>query len=280
MRPIFWLFLCLVILQCILIAFGQDGDEDDHDFAILDELEDRGCDGSCKAPGRDKVPEKKPKKPKKKSPQEQQQEIQMMMAQYQHYLQYMEEQGGDEEPLSPQEFMEYMNYMKAGQEAGLSPEEIQQKYAQEMHQKAMQTPEMQQELKDNLPDLNAKYKDKAYSSINDIPADIRDTEKTFGCGVVKIPAGKFYMGSEQDENYEEDGEAPYRKVKISKPFYMDACEVTNAQFLQFWDEKKMKGMLVNLCIYILPAHAHYIQAKQRQKSMDGHLCLSYWYQKK
>ena len=247
MRSVLWLLLCLVILQCIFITFGQDEDEDDHDFAILDELEDRGCDGSCKAPGRDKVPEKKkkaqqPQQKKRKSPQEQQQEIQMMMAQYQHYLQYMEEQGSDEDPLSPQEFMEYMNYMKAGQEAGLSPEEIQQKYAQEMQQKAMQTPEMQEELKKNLPDLNAKYKDKAFASVNDIPSDILNIDKIFGCGVVKIPAGKFYMGSEQDENYEEDGEAPYRKVKISNSFYMDACEVTNAQFLQFWDEKKMKGI--------------------------------------
>lgn len=42
------------------------------------------------------------------------------------------------------------------------------------------------------------------------------------------------MGSEDDENYAEDGEIPIRKIKISKDFYMDACEVTNAQFLEFW----------------------------------------------
>ena len=254
MRALPWLLLCLIILQCIFIALGQDEDgEDDSDFAILDELEAMeeggGCDGSCKAPGRDKTKKKmnknkKPKRepPKKKSPQEKQQEIQQMMTQYQHYLQYMQENGNGEEPLSPQEFMEYMNYMKQGQAAGLTPEEIQAKYAQEMQQKAMQSPEVQEQLKNDLPDLNAKYKDLAYLGIADIPPDILNLDKIFGCGVVKIPKGTFYMGSEHDENYEEDGEAPYRKIKISKSFYMDACEVTNAQFLQFWNETKMKGI--------------------------------------
>ena len=113
-----------------------------------------------------------------------------------------------------------------------------------MEAKAMQSPEVQEELKNNLPDLTSKYEDMAYAKLSDIPSD-KLPSKAMGCGVVKIPKGSFYMGSEHDENYEEDGEAPYRKVKISKKFYMDACEVTNAQFLEFWDAKKMKGVLWN-----------------------------------
>ena len=249
MRPLLWLLLLLVILQCVFITLGQD-EEDDSDFAILDELEEmESCDGSCKAPGRDKVKkEKKPKQrnqqqpPPKMTAQQKQQEIQQMMAQYQHYLQYMEENGKGEEPLSPQEFMDYMNYMKEGQAAGLTPEEIQEKYAKDQQQKAMQSPEVQQELKDNLPDFSTKYSDAAYLSLKEVPKDALPP-KADGCGIVKIPKGTFYMGSEQDENYEEDGEAPYRKIKISKPFYMDACEVTNGQFLQFWNATKMKGIV-------------------------------------
>merc|ERR1719150_2291951 len=133
-----------------------------------------------------------------------------------------------------------MNYMKQGQAAGLSPEEIQKKYAEEMQKKAMQSPEVQEELKNNLPDFSTKFEDQAYFGVKDIPSD-KIPEKAWGCGAVKIPSGVFYMGSEHDENYEEDGEAPYRKIKISKPFWMDACEVTNLQFLEFWNVTKMKG---------------------------------------
>merc|ERR1719356_1300399 len=127
MRSLSTLLICFIILQCICLTLAQDDNEDDTDFAILDELENmETCDGGCKAPGRSKVP-KEPKKPqipkqqRKKTPQEQQQEIQQMMAQYQHYLKYMEEEGKGEEPLAPQEFIQYMNFMKEGQEAGLSP---------------------------------------------------------------------------------------------------------------------------------------------------------------
>lgn len=49
------------------------------------------------------------------------------------------------------------------------------------------------------------------------------------------------MGSTDDENYQEDGESPTRKVRIKKGFWMDACEVTNGQFLDFWDKKRMEN---------------------------------------
>jgi len=80
-----------------------------------------------------------------------------------------------------------------------------------------------------------KYKDVAYQSIEEIPNDKRP-EHIFGCGVVYIPEGNFWMGSEDEEKYDEDGEAPIRRVKISKGFWMDSCEVTNGAFLAFWNK--------------------------------------------
>ena len=40
-----------------------------------------------------------------------------------------------------------------------------------------------------------------------------------------------WMGSEDEENYVEDGESPVRKVRVDG-FWMDKCEVTNGQYLE------------------------------------------------
>ena len=233
-RLILWVFL---VTQCIVLTFC----EEDSEFTISDESE--SCDGSCKAPGRAETEAKAAKESQsrpKKSKEQRQQEMQQDVMQYQNYLQYMEEEGGEEEPLSIQDFLEYMQFMRNGHESGLSPEEVQQKWAKQQHDKAMQSPEVQEALKENLPDFSETFDDLAYRGIAEIPADSMPP-KALGCGVVEVPSGKFFMGSENDENYQEDGESPYRKVKISKAFWMDVCEVTNGQFLQFWNETKMKG---------------------------------------
>jgi len=47
--------------------------------------------------------------------------------------------------------------------------------------------------------------------------------------MVRIPAGKFVMGSPKDEAYRRKDEVQ-RSVAISKPFYMSAFEVTQEQF--------------------------------------------------
>ena len=75
--------------------------------------------------------------------------------------------------------------------------------------------------------------------------------KTLGIQFVKIPAGRFMMGSEQtlDELFREfpaedhpNGNThiysfPQHQVKISKPFYMSAHEITIGQFRQFVKEE-------------------------------------------
>jgi len=57
---------------------------------------------------------------------------------------------------------------------------------------------------------------------------------TLGRGVtmklVLIPAGKFMMGSPDNEAGRAADEGPQREVTISKPFYMGAFEVTQAQY--------------------------------------------------
>ncbi len=51
-------------------------------------------------------------------------------------------------------------------------------------------------------------------------------------GMVLVPGGEFLMGSDSPLTFPADGEGPVRRVKVN-PFYIDVCEVTNAQFAQF-----------------------------------------------
>lgn len=113
----------------------------------------------------------------------------------------------------------------------------------------IQQQQEQEELMNKLPkEKFGQLSDTAYKSINDIPEQIlveNIQNKMFGCGLTFIPNGKFIMGSIDNENYEEDGENQLRKIKIVNKknkdlggFYMEKCEITNGQFLQFWDENK------------------------------------------
>ena len=51
-------------------------------------------------------------------------------------------------------------------------------------------------------------------------------------GMVKIPGGSFLMGTEDEEGFPADGEGPIREVTVN-PFYIDATQVTNAEFSRF-----------------------------------------------
>ena len=58
--------------------------------------------------------------------------------------------------------------------------------------------------------------------------------------LVLIPAGKFMMGSPEDEKDREDDEGPQHEVTISKPFYIGIHHVTRRQFAAFVDDKGYK----------------------------------------
>lgn len=57
-----------------------------------------------------------------------------------------------------------------------------------------------------------------------------DLGKRVTMKLVLIPAGKFVMGSPNDEAGRNDDEGPQREVTISKPFYMGIYEVTQDQY--------------------------------------------------
>jgi formylglycine-generating enzyme required for sulfatase activity len=50
--------------------------------------------------------------------------------------------------------------------------------------------------------------------------------------MVKLPGGKFLMGTNDDEGFPDDGEGPVREITLD-PFYIDATTVTNFQFSEF-----------------------------------------------
>jgi formylglycine-generating enzyme required for sulfatase activity len=54
----------------------------------------------------------------------------------------------------------------------------------------------------------------------------KDVEMT----LTLIPAGKFTMGSPQNEAGRDDDEGPQKQVTLTKPFYMGIYEVTQAQY--------------------------------------------------
>jgi formylglycine-generating enzyme required for sulfatase activity len=54
--------------------------------------------------------------------------------------------------------------------------------------------------------------------------------------LVRIPPGEFDMGSPPTEPGHHPSEAPVRRVKITKPFYLGRYEVTQAQYLALMKE--------------------------------------------
>jgi len=73
---------------------------------------------------------------------------------------------------------------------------------------------------------------RAAPPLEHITVRLSDTESM---KMVKIPAGKFTMGSPDTEKHRtrDKRESPTREVTISKPFHMSVCEVTRGQFAAF-----------------------------------------------
>ena len=53
-------------------------------------------------------------------------------------------------------------------------------------------------------------------------------------GMVRLAGGRFKMGTDSDQQWEQDGEGPVREVEL-QPFFIDTTAVTNRQFAEFVD---------------------------------------------
>ena len=74
----------------------------------------------------------------------------------------------------------------------------------------------------------------AYAQKAGLPAaKVLDLGNGLTMKLVLIPPGEFMMGSPAGESGRKDNEGPQHRVRITKPFYMGATEVTNAQFRRF-----------------------------------------------
>jgi formylglycine-generating enzyme required for sulfatase activity len=62
------------------------------------------------------------------------------------------------------------------------------------------------------------------------------TSSSLGMKLVLIPAGRFRMGSPEDDPLGENNEKPQHEVEISKPFYMGVYTVTVGEFRKFVEE--------------------------------------------
>jgi formylglycine-generating enzyme required for sulfatase activity len=60
--------------------------------------------------------------------------------------------------------------------------------------------------------------------------DLESIKNSIGMTLKLIPAGEFFMGSPEDAIEANDDEKPLHRVRITKPFYLGTCEVTQAQY--------------------------------------------------
>ena len=78
----------------------------------------------------------------------------------------------------------------------------------------------------------AKQHQKAWANHLKVPVE---AENSVGMKMVLIPPGEFMMGSPDSDPDAEDHEKPQHEVRITKPFYLAAHEVTAGQFKAFVD---------------------------------------------
>jgi formylglycine-generating enzyme required for sulfatase activity len=62
------------------------------------------------------------------------------------------------------------------------------------------------------------------------PAQTAAISNSLGMRLALIPAGEFLMGSPDSDKDSEDAEKPQHRVRITRPFYLGATEVTVGQF--------------------------------------------------
>ena len=66
-----------------------------------------------------------------------------------------------------------------------------------------------------------------------VKGEVIDLGPGVSIDVVRVPAGKFTMGSPKTEKCHSKVESPMREVTITREFLMSKCEITRAQFAAF-----------------------------------------------
>ncbi|MGF7034669.1 formylglycine-generating enzyme required for sulfatase activity [Paenibacillus mucilaginosus] len=87
-------------------------------------------------------------------------------------------------------------------------------------------------LTDRDTTAQASAEPSAWRSAAGAEADTAETESGSHAGMIRLPGGTFLMGTDDREGFPQDGEGPSRLVTLDS-FYLDACAVTNEQFLAF-----------------------------------------------
>jgi formylglycine-generating enzyme required for sulfatase activity len=81
------------------------------------------------------------------------------------------------------------------------------------------------------PEPNAdKVPDPKPEPVDTIPGEPKVITNTLGMKLVLIPAGEFQMGSPASDKDAAEAEKPPHRVRITRPFYLGATEVTVGQF--------------------------------------------------
>src|SRR5699024_10496375 len=75
---------------------------------------------------------------------------------------------------------------------------------------------------------NAAVRENSRGNVRDGGHHVASTEQE----MVRIPGGKFLMGTNVGDGFPDDGEAPIHNVRV-RPFNMASHTVTNAQFADF-----------------------------------------------
>jgi formylglycine-generating enzyme required for sulfatase activity len=137
----------------------------------------------------------------------------------------------DELARARQQYEELRRQHEAFRKALASAERI-----AELEKSAPEARELADRLKDSLVRVDRLEKQLAALTALTAPQQaasemLARVKKVGGIDLVRIPAGEFYMGSENKVGFYD--EQPRHKVTIAKPFYLGKTEVTVGQFKRF-----------------------------------------------
>ena len=98
-------------------------------------------------------------------------------------------------------------------------------------------PQDERDLYGNRQPEGTRSRPKARASAREKPqSEAKTIRNTIGMELVRISAGRFWMGSSDDDKDAQGHEKPRHQVEISKPFYLGKHEVTVGQFRQFVED--------------------------------------------